>query len=830
MASIKKCNICGQFYEAYDYVDIPATIDDQEYEPDTDPVTYTPIVYKPNGFRFVTIKEDMDIQYDFEDQDLCPTCLGEIQDFVAAKIPEETGNPVTIEYAFPGRVKSLALSEYYSQDEPAGEITVETEAEITVKADQNDEGRTYVANIDLDGYVGTVDIATGDANLTHRMVAIGDTDVVGSYRIDSTSDTRDPFIFRKCKSDHIGKNRTYGNIVGGTVAWNQVLQNGDFSDGATSWRSGATNGLSVSNGVATITVKSEWNSDIRQTLYAPLENHVYLVRFYYKMSDNLPLNLGFRSPGTNAWVIFSNSHTKTKAETIFKTGTISHPENGIGTTLISSGTPYIGEYYEITNFNLFDLTQMFGSTIADYIYSLEQSTAGAGVNWFKALFPKDYYAYNAGELISVEGIESYNINGFNQWDEEWENGYINVNDGSLVNGSYIRTANYNPCLPETQYYAFAPENPASFAMVFYDADKNYVGYLATADIRNKVFQTPANARYFKFYTTTTVTKICINFSSSRNGEYEAYDSASYEIDSSVVLRGIPKLDTNNKLYYDGDTYSGLGTITRKYGVVDLGTLTWTYLDDRTYPFFLANGPLFYEGQKCFCKYVDVGDMSGTVFGNTDTGDKCFSHGLDTNSSYIKIKDSTYANATAFKTAMSGVYLVYELAEPTTEDAEEFTIRRRCSSEGAEWFEIDTENDVVLPVGNKFQYGTYIFQADLPDMELPSYNTRNTGFLIENYTPDVNNTIDKTMGDKTALRGVLYRPYMAIRDDRYTEDDDFKEQNASTHILYKLRTPIHTKIDPMNIVLNKGDNIVESSTGMMTIIFRKLIEGNYLEVE
>ena len=28
---------------------------------------------------------------------------------------------------------------------------------------------------------------------------------------------------------------------------------------------------------------------------------------------------------------------------------------------------------------LFDLTQMFGSTIADYIYSLEQANAGAGV-------------------------------------------------------------------------------------------------------------------------------------------------------------------------------------------------------------------------------------------------------------------------------------------------------------------------------------------------------------------------------------------------------------------------------------------------------------------
>ena len=53
---------------------------------------------------------------------------------------------------------------------------------------------------------------------------------------------------------------------------------------------------------------------------------------------------------------------------------------------------------------LFDLTQMFGSTIADYIYSLEQANAGAGVAYFRSLFPKPYYDYNAGELLSVSGL------------------------------------------------------------------------------------------------------------------------------------------------------------------------------------------------------------------------------------------------------------------------------------------------------------------------------------------------------------------------------------------------------------------------------------------
>lgn len=54
-----------------------------------------------------------------------------------------------------------------------------------------------------------------------------------------------------------------------------------------------------------------------------------------------------------------------------------------------------------------DLTQMFGSTIADYIYSLEQATAGAGVAWFRQYFPEDYYEYNAGELKSVSGVSAH---------------------------------------------------------------------------------------------------------------------------------------------------------------------------------------------------------------------------------------------------------------------------------------------------------------------------------------------------------------------------------------------------------------------------------------
>ena len=51
--------------------------------------------------------------------------------------------------------------------------------------------------------------------------------------------------------------------------------------------------------------------------------------------------------------------------------------------------------------SVIDLTVMFGSTIADYIYNLEQSEAGAGVAFFKHMYPDNYYPYNAG---TKEGV------------------------------------------------------------------------------------------------------------------------------------------------------------------------------------------------------------------------------------------------------------------------------------------------------------------------------------------------------------------------------------------------------------------------------------------
>lgn len=306
-----------------------------------------------------------------------------------------------------------------------------------------------------------------------------------------TSDTEnEPYLFRASGGsiDHDFA-AEYDKIVGGSVAWNQLVAN-----------SGSSLSVTVPNG------------------------HKYLLK-----------------KGTARSIASST---------------------GSAVTELTGGTD-----------NIFDLTQMFGSTIADYIYSLEQSTAGAGVAWFRKLFPSDYYAYDAGTLKSVEGLSAHKTTGFNQWDEEWEQGGINASNGTnTLKTTRTRSKNYIPVISGASYYFNIGANGISNGLLvcFYDADKNYIsgGWQA-----NALITIPSNAYHIRFctgdaYGGTYLNDICINLAwdNSRNGEYEPYELHSYPLDSDLTLRGIPKLDANNNLYYDGDTYESTGVVTRKYGV------------------------------------------------------------------------------------------------------------------------------------------------------------------------------------------------------------------------------------------------------------------------
>ena len=82
---------------------------------------------------------------------------------------------------------------------------------------------------------------------------------------------------------------------------------------------------------------------------------------------------------------------------------------------------------------------------------------------------------------------------------------------------------------------------------------------------------------------------------------------------------------------------------------------------------------------------------------------------------VFVNDFSYTDAATFKAAMSGVYLVYELAEPTTEEAEPYTSPQIVDDWGTEEF-VTTS---IVPVGHNTSYPANLRDKlqhlpDLPD--------------------------------------------------------------------------------------------------------------------
>ncbi|MBQ6358915.1 MAG: hypothetical protein IJI97_08230 [Clostridia bacterium] len=334
---------------------------------------------------------------------------------------------------------------------------------------------------------------------------------------------------------------------------------------------------------------------------------------------------------------------------------------------------------------VFDLTQMFRTAIADYVYGLEQATPGAGVAWFRKLFPQDYYAYDAGSLQSVQAA-SHDMVGFNAYDHSTGKAVLLGGNQYQITGGYTSLA-YTDINGDSE--TITPDSSGLF--------------------------TPTNNG------TLTVTggsgsATCVHLVGGgyRNGEYAPYAKHSYALDDSLTLRGIPKLDAANNLYYDGDTYESDGTVTRKYGIVDLGTLTWNR--PTSAPSLFASSvinDIKYNTSSSTLANVICAKYEQVPYTSLSSTDKIIVviWTDSTAKGRVYIKDTAYSEDTTdtFKTAMSGVYLVYELATPTAETADPFQTPQIVDDFGTEEY-VDAgvtastpTRDVAVPVGHETSY-------------------------------------------------------------------------------------------------------------------------------
>ena len=317
-------------------------------------------------------------------------------------------------------------------------------------------------------------------------------------------------------------------LVGGTVAWNQLLKGMSSENYKRSSSSEAE--VSVADGVATVTALTRNGSMINGNANRPTiaEGHKVLCSVDVKLT----------TAAANAVRAFWNDRSSTgkyaAASTAWQTlANILQWDSSKGSIVRVADTRYSDwDAYQVKNCMMIDLTAMFGAAIADFVYGLEQSTPGAGVAWFKKLFPKAYYAYNAGTLLSVNA-SSHSMVGFNAYDHA-------SGTARVVGGM--------------QYEIVGPYTALSLG-----------GVSITPDGSGKF--TPSDSGALTV-TGGSADATCVHlvWDGERDGEYRPYEKHTYALDGSLSLRGIPKLDGNNKLCYDGDVYECDGTVTRQYGI------------------------------------------------------------------------------------------------------------------------------------------------------------------------------------------------------------------------------------------------------------------------
>ena len=190
-----------------------------------------------------------------------------------------------------------------------------------------------------------------------------------------------------------------------------------------------------------------------------------------------------------------------------------------------------GTTFTLDSVKLVDLTQMFGA-------GNEPST----IEEFYARIPEgvDINAHNEGELINFTA-ESIKTTGLNQWDEQWEVGYINASGNLIDDTKNIRSTNFIPVIGGATYYS----KGGDCVIVCYDKNKKFIPYNGETgapvytnciNVISSTFVLPINTRYIKFwmsktYGATYKNDICINLSHSgvRDGEYEPYEEHTQDL-------------------------------------------------------------------------------------------------------------------------------------------------------------------------------------------------------------------------------------------------------------------------------------------------------------
>lgn len=455
-------------------------------------------------------------------------------------------------------------------------------------------------------------------------------------------------------------------IKGNTSVWGQLAYNPNFAEGTTGWyTSNSTFEINPDGSLKVI------NSGISsQALAQPLsgtipKGHKVLIVLDHQRSATTIKNVLFylrRKGGgyDSAHVYNVSSNTRRIDYGIITTtdeivmGSSSWPSLYIYPFMNGD----VGAYSNVYSVNIFDLTQIFGA--GNEPTTLEQ---------FKKLYPESYYPYCAIEVRSMRatGIETIGANAFNK--DSVVGGLINA-DGTVTSNDIYSVARIE-VVPYETYTLTNVANAANttYTYALYDSEDRFI---SVGEIKNSVTKPvsvsgdvtmPISARYMRVVVHNDyLDSCCVNLKHS--GTLTAEEATYFK--EVRMLPDIAKYFPEG-MHGIGDVFDEINeeNTVKRFGVVDLGTLEWGVTGTS------GGGTRFYSSVADWASKPTGGSWLKGVIKcakyDTVSADDTYSENvgiaLMSDGKRLQCYDPTYTDAPSFKAAMSGVMLVYELAEP-----------------------------------------------------------------------------------------------------------------------------------------------------------------------
>ena len=215
-----------------------------------------------------------------------------------------------------------------------------------------------------------------------------------------------------------------------------------------------------------------------------------------------------------------------------------------------------------------------------------------------------------------------------------------------------------------------------------DANENVLSRnVASASGVYKVTATaPANTAFAicAFYTWSASANQQVEYGATAT-TYTPYNGTTYPV----------SWQTEAGTVYGGTVDLVTGVLTVDKWGVDLGTLNWGYSSTNT-RFFVA-----ISDKKPYVSSTDYANLmcsnypfAGAAGLGGNMEDKTIANRASTSDNQIMIKDTSYTDAQTFKTAMSGVQLVYELAQPQTYQLDPVQVALLIGEQNNIWNNVD----------------------------------------------------------------------------------------------------------------------------------------------